>query len=508
MTTPIVLFQHFDIYPILIGMSEIASPSVSEIGTLSEKSPHLPVELEQKYLESRDQIKSIYQEVGLWHGMGRYRKKGDLDNLADIAEKGEIVPRLDHFDSKPVQSISLTKLRPWASIYADMHEERGHNDLVFKDDRKTYVGRLTLTQFPNLVRHARTLRRNGKTHARKWVESKIGEELSGPDARKRVRNFAHERTIVQGDYSILVGVKHDAFTPLQTAKYLQPTETRTDEPIKVDEITHIEVPLKFVEATKEILESHGLERLPVLPREFGERFQSEFTDEDLITGKGFAEPDFPKPEIIPSLEELQKYVPQQEWFTSPERAQSFYHGSDHLTRVLILQEILVNQLIASGKISENAIDREALRWSAMGHDIRRHSDMLNRGHADKAANWILQILPSEMPQEQKDKIFHIIEQHDRKISPNDPSYMELSILKDADALDRLRLERHMPVVFTPEALRNKVLLDPDRLKHESSLEMIPLANELYRLSTFDEEARLHDPVGAVFKAARQMGIAS
>src|SRR4029079_1920721 len=132
-----------------------------------------------------------------------------------------------------------------------------------------------------------------------------------------------------------------------------------------------------------------------------------------------------------------------EWFIDPKYSERLFHGTDHLLRVLILQEALTSLLLESGQISQNNIDREALRWSCIAHDLRRHSDYRDTNHAQEGANWILQVLPREMSQTTKEKIYRIIEAHDKKIPATSGVATELTILKDADKLERIRLEKRL-----------------------------------------------------------------
>lgn len=94
------------------------------------------------------------------------------------------------------------------------------------------------------------------------------------------------RSNIPGDYPILIGLEHNSFKPIKTARYLSTTEFRSDKPIIMDKITHIEVPLKYVEQTEGLLREKSVSIL-VLPREFGERYSSEFSIKELLTGSCF-----------------------------------------------------------------------------------------------------------------------------------------------------------------------------------------------------------------------------
>lgn len=493
-------------------MPEIGFSPKQEASIRRVEKPTLPSNLEAEYRAQRRNIKDVYRGAWLWHGTGRYLQDGPqtIDVLSGIARSRQIEPHQDTWDATLKQSatVSATWMRPYAVYYSDMHLSKSGEDLLFRDSRSghwgKYVKQLTARFVPSLIRASSHLYKQ-KEHARRWMQQRVGQTLEGEKLWKQAWNFAHLRSTIPGDYPILVALKHDAFVPIKTADYIAATEKRTDLPIDVNNVNHIEVPLKNLAETEQALKGSGI-LIPVIAREFGERFSSEFTDRELLTGEGFAEAAYPIPQERLDPAALEKFVPQKEWFTSPDRAASFYHGSDHLIRVLILQEVLTNLLIENGLVKSDQIDRNALRLAAMAHDMRRNHDAIEPGHAKAAANWALQVYPHGMTQESRDKAFRIILAHDAKIPEDSDVATEINILKTADALERTRLESKLPAAITPKALRKYVALDQSRLQFELAKDLVPMANDLFRLSTYDETKRVDNPKGAVFDSARQMGL--
>lgn len=105
-----------------------------------------------------------------------------------------------------------------------------------------------------------------------------------------------------------------------------------------------------------------------------------------------------------------------------------HHEVDHFVRVLVWVEYLSDLYSIE--------DREALRWAAVLHDIRRRDDGDDPGHGKRAAEWIVSNLQDRIGLKCIDEVCKLCEQHD--IEVDNPS-TELMILKDADALDRVRL---------------------------------------------------------------------
>lgn len=200
---------------------------------------------------------------------------------------------------------------------------------------------------------------------------------------------------------------------------------------------------------------------------------------------------------------LKENMPLPAWFASPDMVKSPYHGIDHMLRVVVLQEVITDRLLETGRIKPGEVDREALRWAARVHDTQRVSDIVDKEHAEKAVELLRQILPPEMSQQTREKIYRLVQLHDEDISGMEDVPIELAILKDADALDRIRLIKKLPRI-TPQGVIKRIGLDPDRLRFDESRELIPFAESLFAESTKDEERRVDDPVGAVMEATNSL----
>ncbi len=147
---------------------------------------------------------------------------------------------------------------------------------------------------------------------------------------------------------------------------------------------------------------------------------------------------FCKKEELPKRSLLKQYQPEKSWFLKRDMVDSI-HGIGHETRVLVWQEILSRYLINKGEI----IDTEALRWSAVTHDTQRKDHYIDYEHGKRSAQWVKKEMNSIIREESLEKVYYLNENHvpeDMLIAKKRP---ELFILKDADALDRVRIANEL-----------------------------------------------------------------
>lgn len=177
---------------------------------------------------------------------------------------------------------------------------------------------------------------------------------------------------------------------------------------------------------------------------------------------------------------IREYQPQESWL----RHDSTIHGIGHLTRVFILQELISNQLVRDGEI----LNQQALRWAAISHDVGRVDDGLDPQHGRRSAQWMHENLREAMSPETLDIATYIVRWH----VPNDweapKMTLELQILKDADALDRVRLDD----------------LDPAFLRTNPSQELIDIAQQLCDLSLTENIPK--ETFDSVLTAARKLNL--
>lgn len=168
----------------------------------------------------------------------------------------------------------------------------------------------------------------------------------------------------------------------------------------------------------------------------------------------------------------------EDWFVHASRL----HGVVHTQRV----HIHVQRL--AGLLAWPAADRRLALAAALWHDIGRLGDGVEPGHGAGSVVRADELgLTAALPQADAAVVRFAIERHSlsdagagtraaelagaddaaRRLSDPPRALRVLSLLKDADALDRVRLG------FGERA-------DPRQLRHAQTIELIPFAEQLYR----------------------------
>lgn len=134
-------------------------------------------------------------------------------------------------------------------------------------------------------------------------------------------------------------------------------------------------------------------------------------------------------------------------------------------------------------MSGASLDLEAVRWAAVLHDVGRLSDGADRGHGSRSADWVMihqHMLPVSLPDDTLQRVLACCRWHeitDQEIPVMTP---ELLCIKDADGLDRVRIND----------------LNPAFLRTGPARSLVARAWELYRASDGGK-----DPWETVLEAA-------
>lgn len=166
---------------------------------------------------------------------------------------------------------------------------------------------------------------------------------------------------------------------------------------------------------------------------------------------------------------LYEHKTQQSWLLHNSRI----HGVAHMMRVFILQELICDQLEAK----DASVDRLATRWAASAHDVGRVDDGVDLEHGRRSAQWMNDDLRQSMSPETLDTATYAVHWHVPTDSDAPVMTAELKVLKDADALDRVRLGDLDESYLRTDAARG--LVDTARQLYEASQPDSPHENESF-----------------------------
>lgn len=253
-----------------------------------------------KYAQYLPIIQSCYKSAGYWHGTGRYQyAHGDsrytpidfekhTDVFVGILQQRGLLPHhepwLEKMQGITIATISLAPLRIYGRLYAGLY--------LYEKDTLTYQFGTTKFWFRLLSK----LQFLDKSFI--WFLLTRGLfKLARPSTFRDIKKYVHSirkdpgrnaslfrghllHTDIPGNYPILVGIRHNIET-INFNKGMQRFEARTDKPIQLQDITHIEVPLKNMQETENLLKEKGVS-LTVIPMEFGEVYCSGLGVEELV----------------------------------------------------------------------------------------------------------------------------------------------------------------------------------------------------------------------------------
>jgi hypothetical protein len=135
--------------------------------------------------------------------------------------------------------------------------------------------------------------------------------------------------------------------------------------------------------------------------------------------------------------ELEGYIPRREWFDRQEQREwAGTHGIGHITRVLVWSAAIAGRF-------DRPLRRPELLWAAGLHDVKRWTDGRDHEHGQRAAGWVLAQFPSIRPDVAAGVDLELVATLCRDHVSHDDTIAhwtdELRVLKDADGLERVRI---------------------------------------------------------------------
>lgn len=230
-----------------------------------------------------------FKSAKLWHGSGRYKYEtgGVFDILANILEYGAINPMQDIYavsvGMDEMSTISTTPLRMIARSYADTFGA-GSNE------RSRYgSSEFWATYFYGMF-YAMLFSRYAVTTFRNWsrwrekAKNDNGSTAWGQKVHKASEHvwdtFILGSDIV-GNFPIVYAIR-DYSDPVKLPESLAKAEVRLQNPVKISELSHIEVPLAKIGEAKKMLSQFRHGDVKVFAIELGEYYASQQDFHELV----------------------------------------------------------------------------------------------------------------------------------------------------------------------------------------------------------------------------------
>jgi hypothetical protein len=179
---------------------------------------------------------------------------------------------------------------------------------------------------------------------------------------------------------------------------------------------------------------------------------------------------------------LDHYRPQPSWYRHNPYG---IHGLGHAARVLVWAEQVGQDLAERGV----APDIEVIRWASAIHDVGRVDDWRDKPHGQRSADWAQahkDLFGSTLSADRLAKLVYVCVWHVPADIDAPILTPELTCLKDADGLDRVRIRD----------------LNPRLLRTDRARALCEDAQELFRLSC----RQTGDPWESVRACAISMGL--
>lgn len=234
-------------------------------------------------------IEKIYRETKYWHGTGRlqYARSTSrydtinnfetIDILDSILSDDKLKPHPDISCStilhrRTFSTVPLSDKRILARIYACLYFYEKENLFYEFGNKKLWypiIGALDACDLNFVLFNIIHLPKTSITWH--WIQA----------FRKNLKKFdvinvfkIHELSSdIQKNYPILFGVKENAFHKAHINPILDNYEVRTYDSIFLDGITHIEVPLRNIQETAELMKKYNIS-VPLIPMEYFELYCS------------------------------------------------------------------------------------------------------------------------------------------------------------------------------------------------------------------------------------------
>lgn len=257
-------------------------------------SPKPTNQEQSEYLKFKSIIKKLYQRDLHWHGTGRYHYNLDydgpqettdiVDTLKGILKDKGLLPLVRDpwmkSNNEYKVTISLAKIRMYAAVYAFMSQKEKERIYTY-GSRFFWLFMIDMTNFfeepIDVIKHffIFTFRIGNKT-LRKY-QSKFRSHSKLVDFKTFFLQLFYMSTMrsdIPGNYPIIIAIKRKNLRCLNINTGFDYFESRVDKPVKLEDISHFEVPSNNIDETLELLKKYSI-KIPVISIESAEVYNRE-----------------------------------------------------------------------------------------------------------------------------------------------------------------------------------------------------------------------------------------
>lgn len=262
----------------------------------------------------REQIERVLAETGLYHGTGRFTYKPQGSSKYDGVAPDEVVdvfsllleqglrPQEDLFSElftgEELSTISLTHLRMYARVYADLFEDENNPSIQYEHGSRAFwwqflVGKMVLHFLTDPDYYKKVLRWYLKERWHADKQASVQKRLERMDQWQRTfRNddkfklgagigqnlmtlMCYGGSTIPDNHGVLIGIRAGAVTPVQVQQgYVRCFEIRAGHVIPPSDWTYVEAPQSRVSTVQAGIQAAGYD-IPVFPMEVMEHHHAQ-----------------------------------------------------------------------------------------------------------------------------------------------------------------------------------------------------------------------------------------
>ena len=245
------------------------------------------------------EIETVLQNTEFYHGTGRYayqiinesKYEGTSNQATDVLEKilnEGINPNKDLFNEDlfleaSKNTISLSKNRTYAKLYAMLFMDQNQKlDFQFLSQKFLWyiflflISKKILFKTSGKVLKKSFLKRLESNNKPKSFDVDLWSSTFRNDNKfkgKRLSLLLNGNSTIHENYPVVLGVKKNQIQTLNLddKPHFKIFESRTDQIISPEKITHLQVPFKKIDETQNLILKFDLD-IPILPLEYLELY--------------------------------------------------------------------------------------------------------------------------------------------------------------------------------------------------------------------------------------------